>query len=615
MSKAGKTGRRVRLSVAASILALAALAPARAEEAGELFERACASCHSGAIPNVPTREALEGFSPEAILESLETGKMAAQGEALSAEERRALAEYLSGAPLAETVAADGAGRCGGDRRPDPDGAVPWRGWDNGPDNQAFQSEALAGLTAAEVPRLALKWAFGVPGASSMRSPPTLAGNMLLLGGMDGAVYALDRESGCLFWRTGIGSPVRTAIEIDRLADGRMVGYFGDGRAAAHAIELRTGTVLWSRRLHEHRLAVISGSPKAHAGRVYVPVSSFEVSAAARPDYPCCTFRGAVAALDAATGEPVWRTFTVAGEAKSTGRSRAGTQTYGPAGAPVWATPAIVPELGLLVIGTGQSYTSPATPASDALVALSLADGAPRWIHQATPGDAWNAACARGGGANCPSEDGPDFDFGAAPVIVSVGGRTVVIGGQKSGVVHALDAVDGAVLWKTKIGRGGALGGIHFGVASDGARAFAAVSDRGFGGTQAGGEARPGLVVLDLAEGRELWRFDDPADCPGLRGRCRSIAGFSASPAALPGVVFAGALDGTIRAFDAVSGAVLWSAATQRAFDTVNEVTARGGSIDAGSPVIADGHVYVMSGYQSFNQVAGNVLLAFTVDGR
>ena len=358
-----------------------------------------------------------------------------------------------------------------------DGGPRWNGWGAGVANARFQPADQAGLAAADVPRLRLKWAFGYPRSATAQSQPTVVGGRLFVASERGVVYALDAATGCTHWTFEAASGVRSAMTVTRLADGRHALFFGDFSANVHALDAATGAEIWRRDVDTHPGARITGAPVEHDGRLYVPVSSLEELLAANPRYPCCTFRGSVAALDAATGEPVWQSYTIDEAPAPRGRNPAGADLMGPSGAAVWSAPTVDAARGLLYVATGNAYTEPAAVTSDAIVAFDLDTGAVRWANQFTPGDAFILNC-EGDNPNCPEEDGPDFDFGASPVLVTASdGRDLVVVGQKSGVGYALDPDrDGAVVWRYQVGAGSLLGGIEWGFAVDAEKAYFANSD-------------------------------------------------------------------------------------------------------------------------------------------
>ena len=359
------------------------------------------------------------------------------------------------------------------------------------------------------------------------------------------------------------------------------------------------------------------SPALHDGRLYVPVASGEEGSAAAPAYECCRFRGSIVALDAATGRQLWKTYMV-DEPQPAGRNAAGAQRWGPAGVPVWSTPLVDTRANALYVTTGNSYSDPVTPLSDAFVALDLQNGRVLWSKQMTPSDAYTAACRLPDKTNCAASNGPDFDFGASPILVSLGdGRRAIVAGQKSGIVHALDPDDGGrILWQTRIGQGGTMGGVQWGSAADGTHVYVALSDIGrlmlaySNSTDADPKKGGGMFALRLNDGRIVWSAPPPV-C--ARPRCSPAQ--SAAVSAFAGVAFSGSVDGHMRAYSTADGRVMWEFDTIRTYETVNGVEGRGGSIDGPGPVIGGGMVFVNSGYPTAGGTPGNVLLAFSIDGR
>lgn len=212
-----------------------------------------------------------------------------------------------------------------------------------------------------------------------------------------------------------------------------------------------------------------------------------------------------------------------------------------------------------------------------------------------------------GDVNCGERPGPDFDFGASPVLATlVTGRQLIVAGQKSGLVYALDPdKQGQQVWRYRAGRGSGLGGIQWGVAADADRAYVPVAE-------IYNRAPGGLHAIDLATGKRAWYA--PPDTPvcGTPSRACSGAQFSAV-SAIPGIVFSPSNDGAIRAYSAKDGAVVWQFDTNREFKTLNGVRARGGSMNGPAPTVAGGRVYIGSGYGAFGLRPGNVLLAFGVE--
>jgi len=591
---------------------------AKAHPGESVYARACASCHQGGVPKAPHRMFLEMMPADNILASLDHGIMKMQAQSLSADERRAVAEYLSSQSLEQAAAQAEAPHCEESRRAFDLARLPARtGWGVTLENQRFIPADVARLAASDLPGLRLKWAFAFPGAQRVRSQPTIAMGAVFIGSQNGTVYALDRETGCIRWTYRASAEVRTPVIIAGAERGAPatapLAYFADLIARVYALSATTGELVWVTKADDHPNATVTGAPVLHEGRLYVPVSSLEVTSAADPKYPCCSFRGSVIALDAASGATVWKTYTIDEVPSEAGRTTAGTAILAPSGAPVWNSPTIDRTRGLLYVGTGENYSSPANDRSDALLALELATGKLLWHRQMTSGDAWNVACMMLDNPNCPKEDGPDLDFGAATILArDRKGRDLLLAGQKSGDVYALDLSNrGEPVWSRKIGRGGIQGGVHFGMAAHGQRLFVPISDmrdehvEGKTYTQ---EARPGLYALDITTGELLW--SQPADdvCAG-REFCDS--GISAAITAVPDAVLAGHMDGRLRAYDAATGRVLWQYDTTQEVATVGDGKGHGGSFGGGAgPMVQDGMLFAASGYGMYFHMPGNVLLAF-----
>jgi polyvinyl alcohol dehydrogenase (cytochrome) len=575
---------------------------AQTPDGSAIFARNCASCHDGVEGSrAPSPDLLKRRSPEAILAALTAGGMRPQGGRLSGAERRAVAEYLSGRALGGDITGARIGRCSASPPlADPAASPAWRGWSPSVTNTRFQSAQQAGLTAEQVPKLSLKWAFGFPDATSAWSPPTIAGGRLFVGSQNGTVYSLDAKSGCIYWTFTAKSGVRTALSVGAREGAGDAVYFGDTGANVYALDAATGRELWSRRLDDHLYARITGSPTLYQDRLYVPVSSMEETAASQPGYECCTFRGSLNALDVSTGATLWRTWMVP-EAQAAGKNAAGVALWGPSGVGIWSAPTIDVKRGLVYAGTGNTYSAPAQPTADAIVAFDLKDGAIRWIRQLTAGDIFGC---RAGSANCGEKAGPDFDLGTPPMLVTVSGRDVIVAAQKSGNAFALDVEkDGALLWQYHAGEGSIWGGIQWGAAVDDERAYFPVSDIR--------TPKPGgLHAVDLASGARAWYVPPPPL------KCAAGTGCSAAlisaPTLIPGVLFSGSNDGALRAHSTRDGSVIWEFDTNREFETLNGVKAGGGAIQGPGPTIAGGMLYLNSGYGDHLGRPGNVLLAFEV---
>ena len=588
------------------------LALAQAPDGEALFETHCAVCHvNPPESNIPTLEAMAELTPNAVVASMTEGNMRIQGEPLSTAERAAVAEFLTGRPVSERAAPFSSGFC-----PEPApfptlaaGAI-WNGW--GPDtrNTRFQQDT-GGLATGDVPKLTLKWAFGIPDVTQSRAQPAVIGGRVFMGSMTGAVYALDAATGCTYWTYEARAGVRTAISVGPVQSGYAI-YFADAQARAYAVNAQTGEEIWSYKADDHPAARSTGSPTLFDGRLYVVTSGVsEETAASMPDYECCTFRGSLTSLDAETGELVWKSYTVP-EPQPRGRSTSGAQLWGPAGVAIWSAPTVDPARGLIYAASGNAYADPAPGTSDAVIAFSIETGEIEWINQVIPGgDIWILGCdaqstggdeSAGDNPNCPEEVGPDFDFSASPGLITLAdGRDLLVVTQKSGVGYALDPDrEGAVVWEYRWGRGSPVGGV-WGSTTDGERAYFAVADQF---TPAPG----GLHAVDVVTGERVWhRPPEPLLCAAGPG---CSAAQSAALTSIPGVVFSVSADGGVRAYAAETGEIVWSFDTNRAFDTINGVAANGGSMDGPGPVVAGGMLFVTSGNGGIVGTPGNVLLVF-----
>jgi polyvinyl alcohol dehydrogenase (cytochrome) len=410
----------------------------------------------------------------------------------------------------------------------------------------------------------------------------------------------------MFWSFRAEAGVRTSITVEPMKPSvpgqsaaiRYVAYFGDLKANVYAVDAATGELLWKVKVDQHPTARITGAPSFFDNRVYVPVASGEEGAGVSPAYPCCTFRGSVVALSAATGSQVWKTYTITQEPKQVGRNSDGVQRWAPSGAGVWNSPTIDAKRRALYVGTGDAYSEPAAATTDAIVAMDLDSGKILWSVQDTPNDAWLARCdGAQRSENCPKELGPDQDFGSPPILKTLaGGRTILVAGQKSGNVWAHDPDQkGAVVWRTAlVSDTTKFGGkIIWGGTADDQNAYFGLGPGGIGAVQ-------------LRDGERRW-FNALQPAPAMAAH----PGQDGPLTAIPGVVFSGGWDGVLRALSAADGHVIWEYNTVQDYRTVNGVAARGGSMGAAGPVVAGGTLLVPSGYIGVkNGMPGNVLLAF-----
>jgi len=487
-------------------------------------------------------------------------------------------------------------------------------WGIDPSSTRFQPAERTSITAANVGRLRLKWVYGLS-TDAPRSYPLVTEDTIFIGDSGNGLVALDRQSGCTRWTFKHEGSIGSAI-LHEGKNGSTTLFFTDRTEGIFALNARDGTLRWKRAPPgDNPVPLLSGTPLIHDGTMFVPLSSFEVGLAANPFYGCCTTSGGMAAIKTSNGDGLWYRRTILTLPQVTGRHYWFVQNQAPSGAPAWAAPTFDAKRGLLYFGTGQNYSRPTTTTSDSIFALDASDGSIRWRHQFTSGDAYNTSCDLSERhPNCPKPMGPDLDFGAPPILAhTLDGRELLLAGEKSGAVYALNPDDGSVVWTRRAGRGGALGGVHWGMAVNEALGllFVPVSDIVAGHLTGKGEARPGLFALDLASGALRWSHLRTARCSDRT----CSPGFSAAIVAGPDLVFAGSLDGKLEAIDARSGKLLWSYDSWKDYpSTVSGKPAKGGAFDAHGPMLAGDQLIVSSGYGSLYQRGGNALLVFELSG-
>lgn len=597
-----------------------------------LFDEHCANCHDNPAMHAPTRESLAGFSKDSLLIAMEFGKMQPMAAHLTKQERGLIAIYLAGNDSGVYDWVDN-NLC---ESPLKAGGTEYvTNWGLGNQNRRFVPNATAGITPDNVSQLQLAWALAFPRVTDMRSQPAIIGNTLYLGDKAGMLYAIDRTRGCIFKHTKVFSGIRSAITVATLTDNQTLLIFADSVATVFAVDPQSLDIVWQRPARLFDTSVVTGSITYHDNTLFVPVSSYEVAASGAPTHECCHSHGGVIALDATNGSPLWEWHATPAATRQ-GTNADGKAMYGPSGAAVWTTPAVDPARNRIYFGTGENLSHPATDTSDAIIALDMDTGELAWRFQAITGDVWNAACLNGG-ANCPENPGGDFDFGASVIIArDHDDRDILLAGQKSGEVFALDpettSPDGTVLWRERVSLGTTNGGIHWGMALSGNTLVIPVADPER--DREGYTPAPGLYALDASTGKRLWETPVERGCEippenrpligleSMRAKrqptleqlyaCSFYYGLSAAATATDELAFSAGLNGIIRAYDIHTGNILWRAQTAKPFAANNGVEAHGGAIDVGGQVIANGWLYVQSGYSMFGQLPGNVLLAYRV---
>ncbi|MEO0443665.1 MAG: PQQ-binding-like beta-propeller repeat protein, partial [Pseudomonadota bacterium] len=577
----------------------------------QLFARHCRGCHTGFLGSTaPSPQVLKKFPPSSIIHALTTGVMRTQGYPLSGEQRRALAEYITGQKLEKNLINNTSGQCA--NASPIDASLPeWNGWGASERNQSYQA-AGSTINAENVKHLSLAWAFGFKDSYSAWAPPVSFGGRLFVGSQAGLFYALDAKTGCTLWQFSAESGVRAgasvATVVSEQAGAHVTEYhvlFGDLSGNLYSLNAESGELLWKVELEAHPKARVTGTPLLYEDRIYVPMSSWS-TVGGEHFQGCCIFRGSLSSVDVKTGKVYWKTYTIPDEPKPLNIvSRDGHDLFGPSGAAIWSPPALDVKRQLIYIGTGNTYTGEAIN-SDAVLALNISDGHIKWSQQLTPNDVWVPGCKNRHDDRCKLKKGPNFDIGSPPMLVSISSKKdLIIVGQKSGVAYALNPDEkGEIVWRYRAGKGGEAGGIVWGSAADKNYAYFPVSDLT--------TPNPGgLHAVKLDNGKPVWHKKvNHLMCGSRRYGCNAAQPVGVSVA--PGLIFAGALDGGFRAYSSESGEILWEFNSNLEFKTVNNVTANGGSLAGVGPTIVGDMVYVNSGYGTNGGRVGNVLLAFKV---
>lgn len=582
----------------------------------QVFADNCAVCH--ALPLMAYQfPQMKGRPPGFVYDALTTGPMRRIGRNLDEASRHAVAEFFTGVdfgtPESERDYAVSP-TCEDDRL-----AFDWSdrahpSWGGSLLNHRNVA-SNEGYSREDVGSLSVQWVVAFPEATQLRSHPTAGGGAVFVGSHNGSVYALDQETGCTRWRFKAGAEVRSAITLtprpagDKVlgGPGGMLAVFADRAANTYAVDAETGVLVWKTSMDPHPSAAVTGSVSAFEGRLFVPISSNEDVGPLDKNYACCTHSGAVVAVDAGTGEILWRTATIEEAPRVTGHTNAGTEIRGPSGASVWNTPTISRRHGLLFVGSGNNHSQPASARSDSILAMDVETGRVVWSHQAQAEDAWNAAClwSVSDQVGCPMPVGPDIDFGATTMLVELEGREVLVAGAKSGVLHAFDAETGTPVWRRRISQGGAEDGIRYGMATRDGVLYVPSTDARDDPSH-GATARPGLYAVMLEEAKPLWSVDRETLCAGS-GECDDAIG--APPLVMDEVLFIGAIDGVLYALDRETGAVLWRMETAREFETLRGTKTRGGALyGTVGPMYANGRLFVSSGYGQAER-PGNALIA------
>jgi polyvinyl alcohol dehydrogenase (cytochrome) len=568
------------------------------------FQTRCMTCHGK--PNMeraPSPAALREFPPEKILDILNTSATH-QAMNLTGDQKRRAAEAIGYRLVGSAVSGDAKtmpNRCAtSSPMADPAAGPAWNGWGVDISNTRFQPAKAAGLTADQLPRLKLKWAFGFPGGASAYGQPTVVSGRVFVGADTGWVYSLDAASGCVYWSFMTKASMRNAITIAPVKGRGPVRYgafFGDLKNNVYGLDAQNGQLLWTTKVDDNYTARVTGAPTVYDGRLYIGTAKWEANTARDLNYPCCTARGSVTSLDVNTGKPYWKHYVIEEEPKPTRKNSIGTQLYGPSGGSVWTAPTIDPKRGVIYVGSGEATSEPAADTSDSILALDIKTGKLVWHYQAFKDDAYILGCSGSTKTeNCPDRVGPDYDFGNSPILKTLpNGKRLLIAGMKEGTIIAVDPDQkGALVWKVNVSSN-PLSGIVWGGAADDQNVYYGLT---------GG----GMAAVQLATGEKVW-FSPLSAADGRNAR----SGNGAATSAIPGAAFVGGKDGILHAVSTKDGRNLWEFDTAREFPTVNRVAAHGGSMIAPGATVAGGMVFVGSGYGVFGDRPGNVLLALSVE--
>ena len=541
------------------------------------FQQLCFNCHGNpAFEKAPTPAQLRAMSPEAIYASLTSGPMRAViGEQLTDAERRGVAESIAGRLIGTDTVGDAStmpNRCA--RNPaitlSPSAAA-WNGWSPERNNARFQSAARSGLTAAQIPRLKLKWAFGYPGGStSAYAQPSAVAGRLFVGTDIGYVYSLDAATGCVYWSYRTKAGVRAAISLGAVTghpSTKVAAFVGDLKANVYALDARTGKLLWESKVDDNFTARVTAAPALHEGNLYVPVSSWEEFNARSPDYPCCTSVGSVVALNSHTGRQTWKTYVIEERPKPSRKNSKGVQLWAPAGGSVWNSPTIDAKRGVLYVGTGDGTTFPPASTTDSVMALDLRSGRKVWSYQVHDMDSFLVGCnpTQGRTENCPPVQGPDWDIPLSPILQTLpDGRRLLVVGTKPGDVIALNPDDGGKpLWRVSVSGQPPIGvaSPHFTFDADKKPTLVGVS----------ADKRPGLIWGGAADAQRVYFGVTTGGAAALRLDTGAREWFtpltaeggagvdnSAPVTATTDAVFVGGTDGVFRALSTSDGRVLWS---------------------------------------------------------
>ncbi|HKQ08038.1 MAG TPA: PQQ-binding-like beta-propeller repeat protein [Blastocatellia bacterium] len=355
------------------------------------------------------------------------------------------------------------------------------------------------ISASNIANLRQAWGYQTGGI--VTGTPVVAGGMVYVGSWDGRMYALREADGQVVWslQTGqVTSNCDLTYGIDSTAaivDGRL--YFGAANCSLYAVNAGNGSVIWRTQLADaSRGWHLWSSPLVFDGKIYVGLAS-------HCDAPCV--RGTVLCLSATDGTELWRTYTA---------------PEGSTGAGVWSSFAADPQRRLVFVASG-NFCEGTDTYGDSILAFNADNGTIAWQFKNT---------AR-------NRDIENLDFGASPVLFDVSGQPALAIGSKDGYCYAVRRDTGELLWSTRVTDASGDTGIIASAAAANGKIF-------FGARIADGTGK--IVALEQRLGQIVWE----------QPQAKPVTG---AVAVANGLVFSGGADGLLRAYDAESGATVWSA--------------------------------------------------------
>ena len=615
---------KLRSVMRVAALSLGLVLPAAAQVAPDhpgraVYNKSCATCHDNpGTTRAATLASIQQQTPAGLRQILTTGVMAPMTASLSPQEITDVIAFLTAGQAAAAPWTD-ALKCAADKRAvSPSASIVSAGFGVDQSQTRNLSAAQAGLKKTDLANLEVAWSIATPGQSGGAGASVLSDGTLFIA-LGGQLLALDAKTGCAKW-TYAGS-TRSTPALGEIG-GRKVVALAIG-PDVHILDTSTGALIW--KASWQPVKAVGGHVRGGVifanDKIIVPVSSSGSTSGSKPDFECCTGHGAVVALNAADGKHVWEYHTKP-DAEYNGQvSSLGVKQKGPSGAAIWSVPVFDAKHNHVLVTTGESTSHPGTDTSNAVIAIDASTGKVAWQYQGMAGDVWNLACDMGSGKNgpnCPAlfgGDGRGMDFGAGPVVTSAGGKDLILAGQKSGHAWVLDAETGKIVWSQRVGEGTALGGVHWGIATDGTNFILPINDPLKVSINPGFVGKAGMYAFDLKTGKPAWSFVAQPDCAGQRATvvvaCSDKFGFSAAPLIVDGAVIGGTLGGQVVIIDAKTGAVINKFDTIGPITPINKVVAgKGGSIDSHGISAGAGMLFISSGYSAFGQTGGNALIAY-----